>query len=332
MRHHTRARTFGYLMGPGDPSTAVTEPMLPPSDALAPVPYKQPMSTGAKVLIGLGVLGAVGLFWWQRRKIKGAVSQAASSAGRAIKVGFSNVLSAVEKQVLSVLTPAGREGYVNGAFEVGKELGVDPWLLVGILKVEGDFGDALTESIPGAFFGRTVDTGDFIPRPATPALDAWMAKYPLPGAKRVYWENKLRGKGTMWVPAHDERVAAAGGVRQAYAKNPLKVPGGIGWGFTPWQLDWGTWAEQLKAGAAWDERAATRAAITYIKSLINTGKKQGYSGDNLIKGVIAGYNAGPSVFERARREGKGFESYTVLPKYVPMIFEAATKTGHKIVV
>lgn len=299
------------------------------------------LSKKQKLLIGGGIVGLVLLFIF-RKQAKTAATQvvatattAAKSAGAAIVTKFGDFISAAEKAVLSTLTPAGREGYVNAAFAVGPQYGIDPWLLVGILKIESDFGRALTTSAPGAFNGQTVETGDFIPRPAIGKDAEVMAKYPLPGCKKVYWERPQIGnlkayKGEMFVPAHDLRVAAAGGdLKKAYTRNG-GVKGGIGWGFTPWQLDWRSFAPQLLAGAAWDQAKATEAALSLIKANIAYGKKSGFSGDNLVKGVIAAYNAGAGVFDKIKSSGKSADAFTASPKYTTLVFDAAKKAGKTI--
>lgn len=240
-------------------------------------------------------------------------------------------ISDAERVILRGIAAGGQEAYIDASFAVGAREGVSPYILLGTLYIESAFGKALTQ---GSAFGQTVYTGDFIPRPATPDRDAFMAKNPLPGAKRVYWERPKLGnlaefKGNMWVPAHDLRVAAAGSAQAAYAKNG-GVKGGVGWGFTPWQLDWQAFAPALTAGAAWEPEKATAEAVKLIKANIKTLKAKGLSGPMLVKGVIAAYNAGAGRVASAVAAGKDLDTITAHPGYVAKVMSVAQKVGKNI--
>jgi len=283
----------------------------------------------------LALGGATVLFLVLRRKDVGA---AVVSAGEAA----SGLLSAAERAIIKGFVPDDREAYIDGAFDTGAKYGIDPYLLLGILYTESGFGRGLTA---GQAFGRTVYTGDFIPRIATPERDAFMAKYPLPGAKKVYWERPAIGnlpahKGLMWVPAHDLRVSKFG-VPGAYSKNG-GIAGGVGWGFTPWQLDWQAYAADLIAGAAWDETKATQVALTkQIMPAIAAFKKLGLTNRfDLINGVIASYNVGiggaTGIVKRAIAEGRSvaeaLKSATAGKDYVESVSKIARAAGREILV
>jgi len=269
-----------------------------------------------QLLIGGGA-AALLLFILTRKPVRSAVSAAISEAERAILKG---------------VVAGGQEAYIDASFVIGTRDGVSPYLLMGTLFIESGFGRMLTK---GTAFGQTVYTGDFIPRPATADRDAFMAKNPLPGAKRVYWERPKLGnlaefKGDMWVPAHDLRVAAAGGdLQKAYSKNG-GVAGGVGWGFTPWQLDWQAFAPALAAGAAWEPEKATAEAVKLMKANIKTLKAKGLSGPTLVKGVIAAYNAGAGRVASAVAAGKDLDTVTAHPGYVAKVMSVAQKVGKNI--
>lgn len=248
-----------------------------------------------------------------------------------VRTAVSTAIDATERAILKGLVGTGQDAYIDASFNIGARDGVSPYLLLGTLYIESGFGKALTK---GSAFGQTVYTGDFIPRPATPERDAFMAKYPLPGAVRTYWERPKIGnlpefKGQMWVPAHDLRVAAAGSPQAAYAKNG-GVAGGVGWGFSAWQLDWQAFAPALLAGAAWDPEKATAEAVKLIKANIRTLKAKGFVGTSLVQGVIAAYNAGAGRVASALSSGKDLNTITAKPDYIAKVMSVANKVGRSI--
>lgn len=256
---------------------------------------------------------------------------------------MSAAIDATERAILKGIVKDGQEAYIDAAFIIGSREGVSPYLLMGTLLIESGFGRALTK---GSAFGQTVFTGDFIPRPVmfkdkttgkpyNASITNVLAKYPLPGVKRTYWERPKIGnipeyKGEMWVPAHDLRVAAAGGdLQKAYSKNG-GVAGGVGWGFTPWQLDWGSFAAPLSAGAAWDPEKATFEAVKLIKGNISAMKKAGLTGTTLVRAVIAAYNAGAPRVLAAIKEGRDLTTVTAHPEYIDIVSSVAKKVGKNI--
>lgn len=256
---------------------------------------------------------------------------------QAEEANFSETLTPAQRSALLALVPPRGVGLVNAAFAVAPKYGVNPWLLVGILRVESNFGEALTTSAPGAFNGQTVRTGDFIPRPAeaqspkfekkVALFNAFMEQYPLPGCRKAYWERKKVGnlpafKGLMWVPAYDLKVAAFG--PQAYKESSVRsIAGGIGWGFTPWQLDWGRFGPKLLAGAAWNPRLATEAALELIKYNIDYGRSRGFTGAALLAGSIAAYNAGEKVFDKMK-QGTPVSKLTAHKEYTTLVAKVAS--------
>lgn len=277
-----------------------------------------PLTRQQKLVLGGGAVAALLLFIF-RKPVGASVKAAIGDAERAILRGFA---------------AGGQEDYIDASFAIGASEGVSPYLLMGFLAMESGFGRALTK---GSAFGQTVYTGDFIPRPATAARDAFMAQNPLPGAKRVYWERPQIGnlpavKGPMWVPAHDLRVAQANGNLQAAYANNKGVPGGVGWGFTPWQLDWGSFAAQLKAGAAWQPELATKAAVGLIKQNIATLKRNGLTGSTLVSGVIAAYNAGAGAVVNAVKAGRPLTEITAGAGYIEKVSSVAKAVGKTITI
>jgi hypothetical protein len=266
---------------------------------------------------------------------------------KSVRSAVSAAISDAERAILKGIVKDGQEAYIDAAFNIGLREGVSPYLLMGTLLIESGFGRALTK---GSAFGQTVFTGDFIPRRVTSpdksgqlvntSITNVLAKYPLPGVKRVYWErpkisNIPEFKGEMWVPAHDLRVAAAGGdLQKAYSRNG-GVAGGVGWGFTPWQLDWGSFAPALTAGAAWDPEKATAEAVKLIKANIATMKKTTINGQplspkTLVEAVIASYNVGAGGVVRALKEGKPLTSVTAHSNYIDIVSSVANKVGKSI--
>jgi len=276
------------------------------------------------LLLGAGGLALFAFLFLNRKKVGVVVDKAVTTASAAVE--------SAERAILRQFAAGGQESYIDASFAVGAREGVSPYLLMGFLYTESRFGRALTKGQMGS---KTVYTGDFIPRPATEALDAHMAKYPLPGAKRVYWERPQIGnlkayKGTMWVPAYDLRLAQAGGNMQAAYTNNKGVENGVGWGFTPWQLDWKSFAPQLTAGAAWDPEKATAAAVGLIKANIRTLRAGGLTGVALVQGVIAAYNAGAGRVLDAFKAGQPLTSITADPNYLQHVSSVAQKVNKTI--
>lgn len=228
--------------------------------------------------------------------------------------------------------PVGRESVVDAVFTEAPKHGIDPWLLVGILQIEGNFGKAL---VSGEYKGKTVWTGDFIPRPATAGINAYLAKYPLPGAKKVPWNRPKIGNlppvsGLMWVPAHDLRIAKFGKIG-AQARNG-SLPGGLGWGWTPFQLDWRWHPEAIETGAMESSEAAVQYAIkSILRPNIDAAKRRGLKGEALVKAVIGSYNAGAKAID-AVAEGRDVGSVTAHRHYVSTVLSVAKASGRDITV
>lgn len=292
-------------------------------------------------------VGAIGLYVIFRKE---EIKEGVEVAGRKI----SKLVSDAERTIIKKFVPKGREGYIDATFELGAKYNLDPYLILGILLQESRFGAGLSK---GEYKGRPVYTGDFIPRAATyidengktknTSITNRLEKYPLPGVKRVYWERPQVGqldpyKGEMWVPAHDIRVAKFG-IPGAYTKS-VNGPfdGGVGFGFTPWQLDWGSYAPKLDAGAAFDPDLATKVAIEdqilpAIVGLKKVGVKDQF---DLIALVVASYNIGVNgtikLTAKALREGKDpvkiATGRTAASSYVDTVLSIAKAAGHEIIV
>lgn len=239
--------------------------------------------------------------------------------------------SAAERPILESIVGNGQKQYIDACFTIGERDGVSPYLLMGTLYIESAFGKALTK---GTGFGQTIYTGDFIPRPASVDRDKFMAANPMPGCVKTYWERPQIGnlkpfKGEMWVPAHAERLALHGSPQVAYTKNG-GVPGGVGWGFTPWQLDWGSFAAPLRAGAAWEPEKATAEAVKLMKNNMAVLKRGGLTGETLLHGVIAAYNAGAGRVVSAVRAGQKLTTITAHPEYIEKVLSVSKKVGKTI--
>jgi hypothetical protein len=245
---------------------------------------------------------------------------------------FKTAFTPAELAGLRKFVPAGREEVVDAVFAEAPKHGIDPWLVAGILHVEGHFGKALTK---GEYKGKTVWTGDFIPRPATAGINAYMAKYPLPGCEKVPWSRPKIGNlpavsGQMWVPAHDIRVQRFGATG-ARAKNG-GIEGGLGWGWTPFQLDWRWHPAAIESGAI----ESTEGAIGYaIKQIIApniaSAKRRGLKGDALVRAVVGSYNAGAKAIDAAAA-GKDVGTVTAHPGYVDHVLAVAKAAGKTVTV
>lgn len=265
-------------------------------------------------------LAGVGVYLLTRKSTRTAISSAVSSAERAL---------------LKTFVGKGQEAYIDACFEAGKREGVSPYLLMGFLLVESGFGAALTK---GTLDGRTVYTGDFIPRMAGPRIDAFMQAHPLPGCERQYWERRSIKdptkvfKGTFWVPAYALRVAKFGSPQAAWYKNNA-VAGGLGWGFTPWQLDWQWMNKELMAGAAFDAQTATDVAAKFVRANIDRLKATNLrSGPDLVRGIVAAYNAGADGVIGAWNANQPVESITSRPTYVDGVLKIANAVGKPVTV
>lgn len=266
-----------------------------------------------KLFIGVGAVALLA-FIFSRKSVRQAVSTAVGDA---------------ERLILKSFVKGGQESYIDASFAIGEREGISPYMLMGFLLVESGFGRALTK---GEAFGREVYTGDFIPRPVT-ATNAVLGT--MPGVKKAYWERPQIGnlkayKGEMWVPAHDLRIAQAGGdVKKAYTYNG-GVARGVGWGWTPWQLDWGSFSSQLKAGAGWEPEKATAEAVKLIKSNIAVLKKGGLTGAQLVRGVIAAYNAGAGRVLTAFKSNVDLTTITAKSGYIDIVTSIANRVGKAI--
>lgn len=313
----------------------------------------------ARPIFWAALVGAVGLFVIFRRK---DIAAGAEIVERKV----SALVSDVERAIIKKFVPKGREGYIDSTFELGAKYGIDPYLLLGILKAEGDFGAAASR---GEFNGHAVLSGDFIPRGADPngqwqdkkgvwrkptkemlekyaRYETLLRKYPLPGLVKTYWERPRIGnltpyKGLMWVPAYEARNAKFG--KDNFAKSAIiPLHGGIGWGFTPWALDWGAYADDLTKGAAWDPDYATRVAIEkQIIPAIKAFKALGLSSkEEMIQAIVASYNLGvPGAVDAivaGRKAGlsvkKALDNRTATSGYVDTVTSIARAANHEIMV
>jgi hypothetical protein len=207
--------------------------------------------------------------------------------------------------VLASPLPKGAEYLADIAAKVAPQGGVSPYLLLGILYAESNFGMALKPTGPSG-------SGDFIARPTSPDRDKRMASNPLPGVvKKTLAEGikarKIAGPCEAWVPTTN------------------------GWGCGLFQIDYEAHYEFCKSGQWTDPEKACAYAVGILKSARSSLVKlvPGISGVNLDRAMIASYNAGAGRVSKFLKEGKSLDDCTFHPGYVDKICNKADAlAGH----
>jgi len=201
--------------------------------------------------------------------------------------------------------PKGSEYLADVVEKVCAGTGVSPYLMLGFLYAESNFGQALKPKGPEG-------SGDFIPRACTPDRDKRMKEFPLPAVARKNLPDgiparKLAGPIDAWVPTTN------------------------GWGCGLFQIDYEAHFEFCKSGAWKDPAKCCAYAIGILKSARSSLNKLSPSltGVDLDRAVIAAYNAGAGRVAKFLKEGKGLDAATFHPGYVDKICHKADDlAGH----
>lgn len=206
---------------------------------------------------------------------------------------------------LAAPLPKGSEYLADVVEKVCAGTDVSPYLMLGFLYAESNFGQALKPKTPEG-------SGDFIARASTPERDARMKQFPLPGAVRKELpdgipQRKLAGPIMAWVPTTN------------------------GWGCGLFQIDYEAHFEFCKGGNWKDPAKCCAYAIGILKSARTSLKKLSptVTGVDLDRAVIAAYNAGAGRVSKFLKEGKGLDAATFHPGYVDKICRKADElAGH----
>lgn len=206
---------------------------------------------------------------------------------------------------LASALPKGSEYLSDICEKVAPQGGVSPYLLLGILYAESNFGQALKPVGPAG-------SGDFIARPTSPDRDKRMASNPLPGVvKKTLAEGikarKIAGPCEAWVPTTN------------------------GWGCGLFQIDYEAHYEFCKSGQWTDPEKACAYAVGILKSARASLMKSlpNLKGTDLDRAMIAAYNAGAGRVSKFLKEGKSLDDCTFHPGYVDKICNKADAlAGH----
>ncbi len=206
---------------------------------------------------------------------------------------------------LASALPKGSEYLAEIAEKVAPQGGVSPYLLLGILYAESNFGQALKPVGPAG-------SGDFIARLSTPDRDKKMAAFPLPGVVKKTLPDgikarKIAGPCEAWVPTTN------------------------GWGCGLFQIDYEAHYEFCKSGQWTDPEKACAYAVGILKSARISLHKllPELKGVDMDRAMIASYNAGAGRVAKFLKEGKSLDDCTFHPGYVDKICNKADAlAGH----
>jgi len=205
----------------------------------------------------------------------------------------------MEQSLVRVLLPRGTEYIADFAFEIAPVFYISPYLILGITYAESNFGLALKPPGPSG-------TGDFIPRPATPSLDALMAAHPMPETIRQSVPN---------IPS-----------RNINAPTMAWVPTTRGWGHGLYQLDWVSHHTFLETGKWSDPREAMKYALQLLTNdMKSIQAATRITGPALVRAGVAAYNAGATRVISAIKAAKAVDTVTFSPGYVAKIETMANK-------
>ena len=192
--------------------------------------------------------------------------------------------------------PKGTEYLLPVVEKVAAAHGISPYLLLGILHAESNYGLALKPATPKG-------SGDFIAREATPERDARMKVAPLPGVERKHLATGIKARGITkpvdaWVPtAH-------------------------GWGCGLFQLDYEAHFDFCKSGAWEDPTKACEYAVAKIllpNRAFLAKKHPELVGVALTRAMIASYNAGAGRVSKFIVAGKDIDGCTFHTGYIDKI-------------
>jgi hypothetical protein len=197
------------------------------------------------------------------------------------------------------MLPKGTEYLKELAQQIAPKYGLAPSLLLALCYAESNYGLALKPPGP-------TGSGDFIPRPCSPARDKRMAEAPLPGVVKKTLPNgiparKIAGPVEAWVPTTN------------------------GWGCGLMQFDYEAHYAFCKSGE-WKEPAKImeQACKLLTQNRKQIAAKVVVSGEDLDKAMIASYNAGVGAVVKALQNDVPVEGVTFHRDYVQKIL-AKTK-------
>lgn len=200
---------------------------------------------------------------------------------------------------LALALPKGQEYLSDVVEEVAKKNGLSPYLLLGIIYAESNYGLALKPVGPSG-------SGDFIARLADKDTNEKMLKNPLPGVvKKTLAEGikarKIAGPCEAWVPTTN------------------------GWGCGLFQIDYEAHYEFCKSGDWTDPKKA----CNYACGILNSAKKflkakhPTMNAAQLDRAMIAAYNAGPGRVHKFITDNVDIDKCTFHPGYIDKICKRA---------
>lgn len=195
--------------------------------------------------------------------------------------------------------PAGAEYLVPVVEDLGKRFGISPYLLLGFMYAESNYGLALKPKGPKG-------SGDYIARPCLSERDKRMAAFPLPGVVKKRVDS---------IPARGIKVPV-----------DAWVPTTTGWGCGLWQVDYEAHFDFCKSGQWADPTKGGEYVITKIlKPNRETLAKQFPKLDavQLGRAMVASYNAGAGRVAKFIKEGKDIDGCTFHTGYIDKIIAKA---------
>ena len=190
--------------------------------------------------------------------------------------------------------PSQTRAYAAELYEAGKDYGVDPYLLAGIMWRESLAGVALTpKNDPGG-------TGDWTTRGT-----GWTGKY-----------------GGVVV---DEKDLPAGWIKSSRWGKPYVIPAdGKGWGRGLMQIDYGAHHDWIEANRWEEPRVIIRYAAQVLRDNFAFFMKNGLTGDQLKMAAVAAYNLAPSAVLKNVQAGDSPEKSTTGGEYATFVINKAS--------
>lgn len=194
--------------------------------------------------------------------------------------------------------PKGCEYLADVVEEIAAKNGISPYLLLGILYAESNYGLALKPVGPGG-------GGDFIARPSNADRDKHMAEAPLPGVVKKEVDGikarGITGKVMAWVPTTH------------------------GWGCGLFQIDYEAHFPFCKSGDWADPKKACQYACGILTSARKflKGKHANMNAADLDRAMIAAYNAGAGRVNKFITEKKNIDGATFHTGYIDKICKRA---------
>jgi hypothetical protein len=195
--------------------------------------------------------------------------------------------------------PAGTEYLADVVEQLAAKYPVSPYLLLGFLYAESNFGLALKPKGPGG-------SGDYIARPSNPDRDKRMSAFPLPGVEKKQVDGikarNITGPVVAWVPTT------------------------TGWGCGLWQCDYeahfdfcksGAWADALKGGEYVISKILLPNKATLAKQF------PALDAVKLGRAMVASYNAGAGRVAQFLKAGKDIDTCTFHTGYIDKIINKA---------